>query len=630
MPDVSTVAPDLSGLTQPAPAAAVMPAPNQAAPPPEAMTPGMAPPDVTDRSINPAKPPTPPPGAGAPPPHARLLAMVQGLSIGLSAAATSIATHGREGGAQEVIQIQQGQQAAQREQQAFATAQKNAQLQQQLTTAETNRVNGQNLLLFGTLHDEQQQSHFKTQQAGLETQEKAQQMFDTTGQVPQGYDVDPQTGQVREAGKATQAPAPTPGNASTPNVLPGVTPGAPAPAAVASTGPSIFDRRQGMILDAAGQKLGEKDPDVAAAKAVVADPRSTPQQKKQAVIMIQNKAGLREDVVKDLTAKADLQAKQEAAIAATPVAKLSTPEALAAPGAQAAIQSKIDDPNTDPKDIARLRALLPQAAVAQLNAENIKAREARNTQIVNQGSPDDAGRLLANKSLTLEELKSRQVTPAFIDAAVLAAQKYDPTFKAPEAAAQSRIAASPANSQFFGNTDSLLVRGGTLDQLEKAHAALGNTKLPFANKLENWSKAAVGSGPQAAFAASALGVADDYSKVISGGAGSDSSRQQALNIIGRDLSPEGMAASLAQIRSTITSQRNGRISTNPYLQSMYPDPTTRQETPGVAGTQPAAKYTRPAGVSAGAKLMQAPGGQPHWIEPANLPAAQKLGATEVQ
>jgi hypothetical protein len=236
---------------------------------------------------------------------------------------------------------------------------------------------------------------------------------------------------------------------------------------------------------------------------------------------------------------------------------------------------------------------LPQAAVAQANAENIKAREARTQQIVNQGDPTEAGRLLADRSLTLSELKSRQVTPKFIADSIAAAQKLDPTYKAAEAEAQGKIAASPANSQFFGNTDSLLVKGGTLDQLAAAYKALGNTQIPVINKLDNLRKAAVGSGPLAAAYAAQLGVADDYSKVISGGSGSDTSRQQALDIMALNLSPEGQASAIAQIRKTIESQRNGRVGTNPYMRDMYPDPSTRQETPGQSGTQAAV----PAGAS---------------------------------
>jgi len=249
---------------------------------------------------------------------------------------------------------------------------------------------------------------------------------------------------------------------------------------------------------------------------------------------------------------------------------------------------------------------------------------------VNQGSPDDAGKLLANRSLTLSELKSRQVTPAFIAEAVKAAQKYDPSYKAADADAQAKIAGSAANQQFFGNTDSLLVKGGTLDQLDKTYDALGNTQIPIINKIENLRKAAVGSGPLAAAYAAQLGVADDGSKVMTGGVGSDTSRQQFLDIINANLSPEGRKAAIAQIRAQITSQRNGRVGTNPYMKDMYPDPSTRQEAPGLAGTQPAAPRTPPAGVPAGSKLMQVPGGLPHWMSPDKIAAAQKLGATEVR
>src|ERR1700728_2563288 len=46
---------------------------------------------------------TPTPQA-KPVPHARLMAMIEGLSVGLSAAGASIGSHGREGGAPEVQQ----------------------------------------------------------------------------------------------------------------------------------------------------------------------------------------------------------------------------------------------------------------------------------------------------------------------------------------------------------------------------------------------------------------------------------------------------------------------------------------------------------------------------------------------
>lgn len=489
---------------------------------------------------------TAPPPAG---PHAGLLAMVQGLALGFDAFGKSIATHGREGGVEEVQQVQAAQQAQKIQAQQARDQAKNAQVQQQMMVGDTNMRMAQNIHFLATMPDEIEASHVK-----LAGEKQAQAITGADFQAAHGG-MTPDEFSSALSGKSSSTSG-----------------GAPN---------TFFTTNAQQQLGAATKILGSEDPYVKQLQATLADPKATPKDLWTATNRIQNQVALQEKAT-------DAQVKKDTAAANSTVGKLSTPQALADPGAQAAIQAKIDDPNTDPADLPRLRTLMPQAAVAQLNAQTIKEREKRNEQIVTQGDPDVAGKLLANRSLTLSELKSRQVTPEFIASVVKAAQKYDPNFKPAEADAQAKIAGAPANAQFFGNTDSLLVKGGTLDQLQAAHAALGNTSLPFANKLENWRKASLGQGPQAAFAAAALGVADDASKVMSGGQGSDASRQQALDIIGRDLSNEGLNASVAQLRSQVTSQRNGRISTNPYMRDMYPDPSTRQETAGVAGTQPLA------------------------------------------
>src|ERR1035438_5053139 len=90
----------------------------------------------------------PPQQAAAPPaagpsapqgPHAGLLRMVQGLALGLDSFAKAAATHGREGGVQEVQQYEgeqqrqqiQAQQAGQ-QQQRFQTEQQESQQRLQL------------------------------------------------------------------------------------------------------------------------------------------------------------------------------------------------------------------------------------------------------------------------------------------------------------------------------------------------------------------------------------------------------------------------------------------------------------------------------------------------------------------
>jgi len=587
--------PIVTGMDQPGPQAAAPSTMESVAPPnlTQAGAPAYGEPGAATQPSTTVPAGAPAAQPAAPPPHAKLLAMVQGLSEGLSAAATSISTHGREGGAAQVQEMRQSRAAAQQRAMAATQAQKDAETRNKLMTAQTNEINTKNIFNNATLPDEIAKSHlqvsgekqtqaitgadFQAAHGGMKPEEFSKQLDNTTPLTEQGNSVNP----------------------------------------------FFLNQGQSVLRAAQTANIPPTNPAVKNLTDVLADPKATAKAVYMATTQMQAE--------QDRQAKATEQrTKQETAEAGGIVGKLSTPEALAAPGAQAAIQARIDDPNTSVADVTRLRTLLPQAAVAQLNAENIKAREARNQQLVNQGTPETAGRLLADRSLTLTELKSRQVTPKFIADAIVAAQKFDPTYKAAEAEAQGRIAASPANSQFFGNTDSLLVRGGTLDQLGAAYKALGNTEIPVINKLDNLRKAAVGSGPLAAAYAAQLGVADDYSKVMSGGTGSDTSRQQALDIMSVNLSPEARDAAINQIRSAVTSQRNGRVGTNPYMKDMYPDPSRRQETPGQSGTQSAAPRTPPTGVPAGSKLMQVPGGQPHWISPDKIPAAQKLGATEVQ
>jgi len=473
-------------------------------------------------------------------PHAKLMAIIQAIGIGMSAFGAAGATGGREGGAPMVQKFEAGQQEMKIRGHEARVADKNNQIQQQMTIADTNHRLAQSIILMSTLPTDLAMKDLQLSKEQTEVAAGKAAAAQTQAEFMSTY------GLSTDAFNTMMSPGAK---------------GAPAdPKAVQSM--TAFAQQK---IDAAGKILRPDDPYLTKAQQVLADPKSTPQDIFGAVSSVNRQVGLQEQVQKARTAK-------EAAEAGSPVAKLSTPEALAAPGAQAAIQAKINDPNTDPADRVRLYPLIAQAGVAQWNAQKIKEREARATQLIAQGDPDAAGKMLASRTMTMDELKLRNATPQFMVAAVKAAQKYDPSFKAPNAAAQAAIARSATNQQFFGNTDSLLIKDGTLDQLDVAGKNLGNVQIPAYNTLDNWRKAAWGEGPQAAYAAAALGVADDYSKVMTGGQGSDTSRLQALTIIAKNLSPEGRGAAINQIRQAVESQRNGRVGTNPYLRDMYPDP----------------------------------------------------------
>jgi hypothetical protein len=287
-----------------------------------------------------------------------LRGILQGISDGLAGFSAGGASKGRVSGAQVVQELETGRAEQQQKAVAATQAQKNAELQNQLTNGAINEMNIKNHILGQTWNDEVDKSHFATQETGLGVQQKAQEIFDTTGRIPTGWNADPSTGQLTQ-GK----------------------PGAPATGAVPVAGtpaaPSMYDRRGAILLDAAGKELaddkGNEDPAVTSARKVFADPASTIEQKQQALIGVQQKAGLSAAVVKNLTEKADLAVKQESVLAGAPLGTKA--DALNAamlgrykvlnPTATALPSGLVMSADSTPKDWERADKILQQTETAQ-------------------------------------------------------------------------------------------------------------------------------------------------------------------------------------------------------------------------------------------------------------------------
>lgn len=220
---------------------------------------------------------------------------------------------------------------------------------------------------------------------------------------------------------------------------------------------------------------------------------------------------------------------------------------------------------------------------------------------IQAGDPNAAGQLLANHDATLSELKARGSTPEYIVQALKAAKRINPNYNPQQDEAQFQVAKSPTNVAFFGSAKSLTDPGGTLEQLAQVGSTIPQSQFPALNSIEDWTKAAAGSGPVAQYAAQALGVADDYAKVMGGGQGSDTSRLQALKIIAANQSPEQRAAALDGIRGTVASQTKSRIGSNPVLARMYGDVA--------AEGQPTQAAKPPAGAT---HIVRGPDGKNHY------------------
>jgi hypothetical protein len=253
-----------------------------------------------------------------------------------------------------------------------------------------------------------------------------------------------------------------------------------------------------------------------------------------------------------------------------------TPEKL--PGTMAYLQSKINDPKADPVDVARATRLLNTAKIAQAIMLQTEASKKATDQAIQDGDPNAAAKLLVDGTVAPSQLISSR-KPEFAQKAFTAAQQMQPGWSAQRADADFAVAKSPANVAFFGSAKSLTDRAGTLDQLSDAAKDIPKGQIPVFNTIADVMKASTGSGPIAKYASILLGVADDYSKVMGGGNGSDTSRNQALQLVPAADSPEQRAAAIEGIRGAVGSQLNSRIGSNPVLKKMYGNETAATPQP---------------------------------------------------
>jgi hypothetical protein len=252
------------------------------------------------------------------------------------------------------------------------------------------------------------------------------------------------------------------------------------------------------------------------------------------------------------------------------------------PASIAYLTSKLKDP--DPKVSTAASKLLAVAKTSEAVELSIDQAKKAAAQAIADGDPVAAGKLLHDGVVSPSQLISSR-KPEFAQKAFSAAASYGDGWNAQKAEADYKVAGSPAQVAFFGSAKSLTDKGGTLDQLAAAAKDIPDNQIPVFNSVADAIKASTGSGPIAKYASIALGVADDYAKVMGGGQGSDTSRTQALQLVSAKQSPEQRAASLEGIRGAVSSQTNSRIGNNGVLQKMYGEEGAKP----AAGAGPATK-----------------------------------------
>lgn len=576
-----------------------------------------------------------------PGPHARLMSMISGLATGLGAFGTAIATHGREGGVEEVTRVQGEEQRQKLEAQAARDARKNQTLQQDLMNASNQMTLMSMYKNLSSMPDEMTLNHLRVSEAqqAIETGKQVlgrgsvelQQAYEQTGIVPQGYvaNSDGMLVSADKAGTPVISGVPTGSafvNAPVGTVAPGVVSGGVVSPPVALTSP-VYGRTNNRLVNVE-KMLGADDPAVVDARQIWNDPTKNISEKIQAINQAEVKAGGQEKVF----------AFQKEREAADPLYKLETdPNELTgdkAPAAIALLSSKLNDPQLPPDQKPRVQRLLSMAQNAQKNNLAFEAAKERERQAITDGDPKAAGALLQSGLVSPQELissrKPQFAQRAFDEAIRLGGGVKNPktgkweggTWSAVVAESQYEYAKNPHTQNTLNLLTTMMAPGGSIDIAQKTFNTIpGKIDVKTFNKIVTGGVTQFGGTSTVSFQAAMTSLADEYAQVLQGGAATETTLKQAKDLIQQAYTKTQGAGAFDTIRLDMAARQKGMVRNNPALMAMYPP---------VASSAPSPAVARPANVSQQAVLMSVPGGQPHWIEPVNVAAARAKGAAEVK
>lgn len=544
-PDVSappTAAPDLSGLVS----SGSQPQPTMATAVQGSMAPYIANEQAAyQKAAAIANTPTPAPPAG---PHAKLMGIIQGIAVGMGAAGRSLATHGKEGGVDDVLAYEkQKQEMAQSAQQAVQ-AQKNQQIQNQLMIGSTNHTLAANIMMLGTLPTDLQ---LKDLQVSKEQQAIASgkiSMAQASAEFQNQYGISP---------------------AAYNNMM-----------APASSGTAVDPKDVQSLRDFSTQKfkaaaaiLPVDDPTLKTAQQVLADPKSSPLAIMGAVSAVNRQLGLNAQV----TAAKEKQEQQAAG--ARPkdlndaVGRMTQAQLAFKAYPSPANKQAVDD-----------------ATAARDNFLDADASKKRTEQLIADGDPNVLAPGLVHGDISWNQVTSSR-KPEFITAALKAANALSlaetgKPFSAVVNAANYEQATNAQVQNKLKMVESITRKGGEIDIARDALSKLPQMDEKTANKFFNIVNGEFGDSAISNAQTALLGLADSYSQIMGEGGGSDSSRQQAMDLLHTYYSKGQMAGAIDVMRKDVIARHDSLVGNNPALKQLFPP---------VEGS--AQKSVRPAGTT---------------------------------
>jgi hypothetical protein len=245
------------------------------------------------------------------------------------------------------------------------------------------------------------------------------------------------------------------------------------------------------------------------------------------------------------------------------------------------------------------------------------------------------GSLMVEGSMDPSQLskRSKNYNQALLEANNYSLQKYGVPFNIAQASTDYKYANQRGTKDVLNMINGMSEKDGSIDIAQRAAQKLPKMDVTSLNKVFNATATQFGSDEQTNFHTAMLGLADEYSKVMGGGTGTDAGRQQGLDILKAGYSKGQIQGAIDIMTKDIDARRRAIVGKNRYLLQEYGTPqqqgAAQQSQP--QGNQPQANANGgPPPQPAGTTHMQKPDGTYIYVPAGSVPAAQKLGAKVVQ
>jgi hypothetical protein len=130
---------------------------------------------------------------------------------------------------------------------------------------------------------------------------------------------------------------------------------------------------------------------------------------------------------------------------------------------------------------------------------------------------------------------------------------------------------------------------GTLAQLQRQYAALGNTPFSTLNEAKQWVETHIGEPGVPAFRATLFGVSDEMAKILGGGTATVEGFRQASSLLDNVLGNRASAAAIDSVRGTMANRANSMVGDNLYLMKDFGkmrNPLEPKDVPTINGVVP--------------------------------------------